>query len=300
MSSVGGAPFRNPHNLAVKDCLVCGRPFTWRKKWERCWDEVLTCSNRCKTERRQRKSATPGGDKQQSSGKAGAAAAAAGAAAGVASSAARSSSPASCDEIVEESEIVVELADAEAAPEEEAEQYPRELQRSRKSALEEKLEKQEKVVASSAASAVADEVSDAEFASEEEAEQDPRELRRSRKSALKADRRARRAQSPQERAAAKRKPCSLCAKAVDLLVRCRIDETKNWQMLCGRCWRQASGGVPDGDAEHPHYRYGGLWKNRSAQVVTPKFAGAKVKDVAADAEAEDADQQALVAAYKGA
>ena len=31
-----------------------------------------------------------------------------------------------------------------------------------------------------------------------------------------------------------------------------------------QCWRDASGGVPDGDADHPHYRYGGLWKNRRA------------------------------------
>ncbi|OLQ09643.1 Transmembrane and TPR repeat-containing protein [Symbiodinium microadriaticum] len=53
----GGAPFRNPHNLPVKDCVVCGRPFTWRKKWERCWDEVQTCSNRCRTERRAKSSA---------------------------------------------------------------------------------------------------------------------------------------------------------------------------------------------------------------------------------------------------
>lgn len=254
MSSVGGAPFRNPHNLPVKDCVVCGRPFTWRKKWERCWDEVLTCSNRCKTERRQRK---PGGGAQKSEEKpsydkaSATAAVAAAVAAGAVSSAARNLSPASCDEIVEESEMVVQLADEEAA-------------------------------------------------SEEETEQDPRELRKSRKAALKAERRARRAQSPQERAAAKRKPCSLCDKAVDLLVRCKIDDTKNWHMLCGRCWREASGGVPDGDAEHPHYRYGGLWKNRSAQVVTPKFVGTKAKEVASDAEAEDEDQQALDAAYKGA
>ena len=30
-------------NLPTKTCVVCNRPFTWRKKWERCWDEVLTC-----------------------------------------------------------------------------------------------------------------------------------------------------------------------------------------------------------------------------------------------------------------
>ncbi|KAL3682142.1 hypothetical protein R1sor_000164 [Riccia sorocarpa] len=39
-------------NLPSKVCVVCNRPFTWRKKWERCWDEVLTCSDRCKNERR--------------------------------------------------------------------------------------------------------------------------------------------------------------------------------------------------------------------------------------------------------
>ena len=27
-----------------------------------------------------------------------------------------------------------------------------------------------------------------------------------------------------------------------------------------RCWNNVSGGVPDGDAKHPDYRYGGLWK----------------------------------------
>jgi hypothetical protein len=35
-------------NLPSKICLSCGRPFDWRKKWERCWDEVRYCSERCK------------------------------------------------------------------------------------------------------------------------------------------------------------------------------------------------------------------------------------------------------------
>ncbi|KAL6764557.1 hypothetical protein V8C86DRAFT_2472175 [Haematococcus lacustris] len=39
-------------NLPSKTCLVCKRPFTWRKVWERCWDEVLTCSDRCKSDRK--------------------------------------------------------------------------------------------------------------------------------------------------------------------------------------------------------------------------------------------------------
>jgi hypothetical protein len=39
-------------NLPSKICVVCDRPFTWRKKWERCWDEVTVCSKRCGAERR--------------------------------------------------------------------------------------------------------------------------------------------------------------------------------------------------------------------------------------------------------
>jgi hypothetical protein len=39
-------------DLPAKTCVVCQRPFVWRKKWERCWDEVTTCSDRCNGERR--------------------------------------------------------------------------------------------------------------------------------------------------------------------------------------------------------------------------------------------------------
>ncbi|MCF8507957.1 MAG: DUF2256 domain-containing protein [Hyphomonadaceae bacterium] len=39
-------------DLPSKPCAGCGRPFTWRKKWERCWDEVKFCSDRCRRERR--------------------------------------------------------------------------------------------------------------------------------------------------------------------------------------------------------------------------------------------------------
>lgn len=45
---------RKPY-LPEKPCQCCGRPFTWRKKWAKVWDEVKYCSERC---RRQR-SATP-------------------------------------------------------------------------------------------------------------------------------------------------------------------------------------------------------------------------------------------------
>ena len=39
-------------NLPSKMCVTCNRPFTWRKKWERCWDEVTTCSKGCNAKRR--------------------------------------------------------------------------------------------------------------------------------------------------------------------------------------------------------------------------------------------------------
>ncbi|MGK7924370.1 MAG: DUF2256 domain-containing protein [Spirulina sp.] len=40
-------------NLPSKICPVCGRPFSWRKKWVDCWDEVKYCSERCRRRRSQ-------------------------------------------------------------------------------------------------------------------------------------------------------------------------------------------------------------------------------------------------------
>ena len=31
-----------------KNFMVCKKPFSWRKKWERDWENVLYCSERCK------------------------------------------------------------------------------------------------------------------------------------------------------------------------------------------------------------------------------------------------------------
>ena len=130
-------------NLPTKVCVVCDRPFTWRKKWERCWDEVTTCSKSCNAARRREKGASAG-------------------------------------------------------PEDDDD---------------------DDVDARSGGSGNASDGS---------------------------------------------KACDLCDTRVDLLVRCQVDSTKRWKMACGKCWKTASGGVPDGDADHPHYRYGGLWKNRRA------------------------------------
>lgn len=34
--------------LPSKPCVVCGREITWRRKWERDWDEVKYCSKACR------------------------------------------------------------------------------------------------------------------------------------------------------------------------------------------------------------------------------------------------------------
>ncbi|HVF85473.1 MAG TPA: DUF2256 domain-containing protein, partial [Abditibacteriaceae bacterium] len=38
-------------NLPQKICVVCGRPFAWRKKWARVWNEVKYCSDACRARR---------------------------------------------------------------------------------------------------------------------------------------------------------------------------------------------------------------------------------------------------------
>ncbi|WBQ19137.1 DUF2256 domain-containing protein [Sphingobium yanoikuyae] len=49
--------------LSSKVCLGCGRPFIWRKKWERDWEQVRFCSERC---RRQGGSPQPDGERLKS------------------------------------------------------------------------------------------------------------------------------------------------------------------------------------------------------------------------------------------
>ncbi|HQR43486.1 MAG TPA: DUF2256 domain-containing protein [Gemmatales bacterium] len=35
-------------DLPVKTCKACLRPFVWRKKWAKVWDQVQYCSKACK------------------------------------------------------------------------------------------------------------------------------------------------------------------------------------------------------------------------------------------------------------
>lgn len=70
---------------------------------------------------------------------------------------------------------------------------------------------------------------------------------------------------------AHRKLCTLCATPRDVLIRCQIDTSGKWHLVCpGKCWQSVSGGEIDGNTEHPHYRYGGAWKNKHAGVSAKK------------------------------
>jgi hypothetical protein len=35
-------------NLPAKPCTVCGRTITWRRKWQRDWEQVRYCSTACR------------------------------------------------------------------------------------------------------------------------------------------------------------------------------------------------------------------------------------------------------------
>lgn len=39
---------RKKADLPSKPCAACSKPFTWRKKWERDWENVKVCSDRCR------------------------------------------------------------------------------------------------------------------------------------------------------------------------------------------------------------------------------------------------------------
>lgn len=86
-----------------------------------------------------------------------------------------------------------------------------------------------------------------------------------------------------------RKHCTLCSTPRDVLVRCQIDESGTWHFVCpGSCWKNVSGGQVDGNADHPMYRYGGMWKNKH-EAVSAKKPKAKPKAIAErNAERNDA------------
>jgi hypothetical protein len=38
----------NKSYLPSKICVSCKREFTWRKKWEKNWNEIKYCSDKCR------------------------------------------------------------------------------------------------------------------------------------------------------------------------------------------------------------------------------------------------------------
>ena len=40
-----------PTHPESKPCIVCGRSITWRKKWERDWENIRYCSDKCRGEK---------------------------------------------------------------------------------------------------------------------------------------------------------------------------------------------------------------------------------------------------------
>ncbi|RZL50442.1 MAG: DUF2256 domain-containing protein [Pedobacter sp.] len=38
-------------DLPSKICIICNRPFSWRKKWAKNWDDVKYCSERCRNQK---------------------------------------------------------------------------------------------------------------------------------------------------------------------------------------------------------------------------------------------------------
>ena len=48
----------NKSYLPTKDCVVCKRPFTWRKKWEKNWDEIKYCSDACRAKEKKNTAAS--------------------------------------------------------------------------------------------------------------------------------------------------------------------------------------------------------------------------------------------------
>lgn len=180
-------------NIPSKICVTCGRPFTWRKKWERCWDEVQTCSKRCNSERRKNNRVTGEGEEDGEE----------------------------------------DRSDGETK-------------------------------------GGGGEVKNFDDDDEEDAR---RQEKKAAKKAAKAARRAKREGNAPQGTGQKACQQQGCGRSVDLLVRCQTDDSNGqWLLVCGKCWKSVSGGVVDGDAKHPGYRYGGLWKNR--HVVTKKNSSA--------------------------
>ena len=198
-------------HLPSKVCVVCQRPFTWRKKWENCWDEVTTCSKSCNRKRRAL---------QQESNH-------------------QSRLKLEKDNIITENALEEETIELGSIMELSMVSVDENLVND----LENEVGKIDDHVSSSDSSIV----NNVDY------------IRLQRKQAKKLTKERRRAQREgRGDPSAGQKLCDVCTVSVDLLIRCTIDQSAEWKMVCGKCWHTVSGGVVDGDDAHPYYKYGGL------------------------------------------
>ena len=237
-------------NLPTKICVTCNRPFTWRKKWEKVWDEVSTCSKSCNKKRRQQKNAHKYALKSEN-------------AYGeehdqeyMTTSNSREENEDSFVDVgknIQSEKHVVDVIDEFMAKDM--------LDNEKDIDVETDLSFSELIQANNNDISLSGNSSKSE---REEEIEDPvarrKALRKAEKKRKKQERRAKREGRGDPTAG--QKQCDMCDKHVDLLIRCTYDESLEWKMVCGKCWKTASGGVVDGDASHPYYKYGGLWKNR--------------------------------------
>lgn len=252
-------------NLPSKICVVCDRPFTWRKKWERCWDEVTTCSKACNSQRRhgaqskaadtEQQDAPPlPGEKSKKKGKGGRK--------GGGSASGRASATSPTSQLADTTALTGRGGRNPAGEKEDPEMPEGAGPQVLSSLLDSPLSLSPTPSDSENTDVVLLPVTNPidGGAGEGSTMKSAKEARKDARKASKALKRLQReGKAP---TSAGQKPCTRCAKGSDLLVRCQIDQGGTWHLVCGKCWKEVSGGVVDGDEKHPHYRYGGLWKNR--------------------------------------
>ena len=270
-TSITMSTFRNPHGLPTKDCVVCNRPFTWRKKWESNWDEITTCSKRCNGERKKSNRIVRGAERaaEQLDGSKGDTVDAGSSASSdedsvpvLSASVVGSAQPQPTTMAGKVAAIAVELGIDDSLP----------LTQVIAAANDAMRIEGEGPMANMVARLMS-ELSLNDDSNPAPEALDPKAARKAAKKAAKLQKRARREGEDEQ---VGQKACSLCERRVDLLIRCQIDSHREWNMVCGKCWKTpaVAGGVVDGDGSNKHYRYGGLCDHSprtSGTIALPCF-----------------------------
>ena len=266
MAATPSSTFRNPNNLPCKTCVVCNRPFTWRKKWESSWDEITTCSKRCNGERKKSNRIARGAER-----------AALTTDSPVTISLPDGISDDECSSPVEAgpgspprasiTEVMEPFNSNKLTMADKVSMIVTELDVDGSLPIMNAVEAANAALGLDGSGTLAQQVDTLMGAlgiglaagDTELQNVDPKAARKAAAKAAKAQRRARREGTD----TGGQKSCDLCGSSVDLLIRCQVDSGKEWKMTCGRCWKTpaVAGGVVDGNGQNSHYRYGGLWKN---------------------------------------